>query len=420
LGLKVTTEMVVCKEKCTRSECRGRRLAEEEPKDTGMNDGKVDSFPEAEAETFTESPNNSFPARRLSGRRRSCTKECVQWGYWLDWSDALVSSDFHDTARAQQACGGTNPLGPVSPALGTSTKYANSFQVKTQGGGWALNGKQTRAIPVDVPVKLTATTNELLPFVKGELPPMEGWDDINTMVIGDQLHTCNLKPPTDKGLGCMRLSAKVSHPEQVALLGKVSVSQKPGRMSEEGWEAPADWLCGGQTVQRVCPTAGVGSSLDVPMESCDVIRTKEELFEVMHGENNMTTWMYRLAGFLLTWLGLCCICQPLTTLVEMAGDCLDQITQCIPGVGCIVDEMTDVFTGLVKAVVCAITCMCAFSSFIFVVGVMWVVMRPLVAIPLLIFGFCFCGGAGYLMHTCRKKKEKEAGMGSQQELLDDK
>eukprot|EP00419_Tripos_fusus_P037483 CAMPEP_0172773264 /NCGR_PEP_ID=MMETSP1074-20121228/193942_1 /TAXON_ID=2916 /ORGANISM="Ceratium fusus, Strain PA161109" /LENGTH=99 /DNA_ID=CAMNT_0013609511 /DNA_START=1 /DNA_END=297 /DNA_ORIENTATION=- len=99
----------------------------------------------------------------------------------------------------------------------------------------------------------------------------------------------------------MRLSAWVSHPGHVALLGKVS--ETPGLMSEEAWEAPPDWLCSGQTVERVCPTHMVGGTLDLPLQSCGEVPSKKALFAVMNSENDKTTWIYRLVGFLLTWLG---------------------------------------------------------------------------------------------------------------------
>jgi len=172
----------------------------------------------------------------------------------------------------------------------------------------------------------------------------------------------------------------------------------------------------------VCPTVTTNTDTFIQggailFESCGEIRSKEELFEVMHSENNKTTWIYRLVGFLLTWLGICCICQPISTCVQMSADFLDQITECIPGVGCIVDEMTDIFTGLVNSIICAVSCLCGFSSFAFVAAVMWVVMRPMVGIPLLILGVCLCGGAGFLMHTCRKKGARNKG--PQQVLLAD-
>jgi len=424
LGLKVKTEMVVCKEECIRSVCRGRRLFKQGRYDTEMEDRKyesftqtgddeVETFPEAGALTFTESETDTIPARRLkSGRRRanSCQKKCVEWQYRLDWSDMPGLSTFKDEAKASQNCTGLNPQeGSFRPALGIPNKYANPGQVKVQGGGWGLNQKQTESIPVEVPVALADTAN----LVQSPVQPPPSWSDANTMVMANQLHTCNIRQDADKKLGCMRLSAWVSRPERVGLLGEVSQTQ--GLMSEEGWKAPSDWLCSGQTVQRVCPSIaqidveGFVAGGGIPREQCGEISSREELFELMHGENHMTTWIFRLAGFLLTWLGICCICNPITTCVQMAGEFLEQITECIPGIGCIVDEMTDIFTGLVTSIICVVSCLCAFSSFVFVSGVMWVVMRPVLAIPLLILGLCVCGGAGFLMHTCRKKGSRPKG-----------
>lgn len=461
LGLSVKTEMVICKEKCLREVCN-RRLSEQGRNDQEMEDGehepftqagdgKVEAFPEAGFVTPTQSEPSSVPVRRLGSSRRrsqSCTKRCVEWGYYLDWSEVSdgALSNFHDQVKAQQNCTGLNSLWPgaFKPKLQIPNMYAEKGQVQVQGGGWGLNERQTKAIPIDKPVQLTDEQG----MVQSPQQPPPFWTDANTMVIGDQLHTCNLAQNATLQLGCMRLSAWVSRPNRVALLGEVS--QTPGLMSEEGWEARTDWLCSGQTVQRVCPTRAVnvdtfthsgwrhghvhaevnvdtftqGGGMDtfaqgggIPMESCEELKTMEELFEVMHAENNFMTWIYRLIGFLLTWLGICCICQPISTCVQMSADFLDQITECIPGVGCIVDEMTDIFTGLVNSIICAVSCLCGFSSFAFVAAVMWVVMRPMVGIPLLILGVCLCGGAGFLMHTCRNNGARNKG--AQQELLAD-
>mmetsp|Transcript_11410 Transcript_11410/g.22016 ORF Transcript_11410/g.22016 Transcript_11410/m.22016 type:complete len:570 (-) Transcript_11410:164-1873(-) len=436
LGLSVQTEMVICKEKCIREACRHRRLSGQGRDDKETDDGehesftqagdrKVESFPEASFVTSTESEPSNVPVRRLGSRRRtqsSCTKECVEWGYQLEWSSTPGSPEgvFKDPVKAQQNCGGTNPQeGLFRPAMKIPTKYADSGQVHVQGGGWKLNENQTKAIPIDKPVQMSDEEG----MVQSLQQPPLSWSDANTMVRGNQLHTCNTAQSGTPQLGCMRLSAWVSRPDRVALLGEISQTQTPGVMKEEDWEAPADWLCSGQTVQRVCPSAKVPAVRadtfmqggGIAFESCGEIRTMEELFEVMHSENNMMTWIYRLAGFLLTWLGICCICQPISACVKMSTDFLDQITECIPGVGCIVDEMTDMLTGLVNSVICAVSCLCGFSSFAFVAAVMWVVMRPMVGIPLLILGVGLCAGAGFVMHTCRKKGSRNEG--PQQELL---
>ena len=60
----------------------------------------------------------------------------------------------------------------------------------------------------------------------------------------------------------------------------------------------------------------------------------------MKNENNTTTWIYRAIGLIVTWLGVSMILSPITTLVDIATDYVDDITACIPGVGCIVDGAT--------------------------------------------------------------------------------
>merc|ERR1719189_2993058 len=100
---------------------------------TQAGDSKVEPFPEASFVTSTESEPSSVPARRLgsSRRRRSCTKECVEWGYHLEWSSVPGSSSFNNPAKAQQNCSGLNPQ-EFKPALQIPNKYTDSGQVQVQ------------------------------------------------------------------------------------------------------------------------------------------------------------------------------------------------------------------------------------------------------------------------------------------------
>merc|ERR1719502_1709964 len=97
---------------------------------------------------------------------------------------------------------------------------------------------------------------------------------------------------------------------------------------------------------------------------------------IMANENDQTAWLYRAVGFLMTWIGVSCILSPITTLVEMAADMVDHFAECIPGVGCIVDQMTDIFVGVVQSIVCLVSCVCAVGSFMIVVSIVWMAMRP--------------------------------------------
>lgn len=303
---------------------------------------------------------------------------------------------------------------PVGPQIFRTEAGATMVE----GGGWRLNSWQTDQLPIDTPLALSAATSTAtasgatafppLPTIAPLTPttiapslqPPQILSRANTAVEGNQLVTCrqNLK------VGCLRISFAVGVPSTIAMLGQVS--PETGRMTTDGWKSPKNWLCSGSVINRVCPMS-VSGDVNNGLQHCGEIKSKEELFETLHSENKTTTWIFRVMSLLVTWIGLCMICSPITRIVQMATGFLDQITSCIPGVGCLVDYATDLFVGLVQSVVCCITCMCAVSSFLLVAGIVWVVMRPLYAIPMVILGICLCGGAGFAMHHFKKNKTQK-------------
>jgi len=188
-----------------------------------------------------------------------------------------------------------------------------------QGLGWHLNEKQSKEFPIDIPVPMTNSQPLLFDLHK-----------VGYHVTGDRLYTCA------HTAGCMRLSAWVSRPNRVALLGEVS--DTPGMMKEEGWKAPGGGVCSNQTAQLVCPSSGGGNS---SLPSCGELETLDDLFELMDKNNRHWVWPERFVYFLFTWLAIACIFRSLSPCMEAYGGFLGRV----PGVGRIVDEMTEIFAG---------------------------------------------------------------------------
>merc|ERR1711966_587665 len=118
--------------------------------------------------------------------------------------------------------------------------------------------------------------------------------------------------------------------------------------------------------------------------------TMEELFTIMKNANSMKLWIFRAIGFFCIWLAICCCLQPIESCLGFITNMMDEGTDCIPGVGCAVDCLTDIFMGMVKAVLCVVGCCCAAGWFLSVVVVMWIVMRPVMGMALAVVACCFC------------------------------
>jgi len=386
LAMRMHVQMYVCEESCARERCGSRRLGED---------------------TEEAGDPRAAEARQLRKKEKSCTKHCVEWRYSLRLTDRAVGvANFRDNEKARRQCGSSrNPTSPGSGlTMGSSDLYGASGQVKVKGGGWDVNNWQSRQIPIDDKVPLPRRSPP--PGLGSHTQPPTRLGHATTYVEGDAVRTC-----ANESVGCLVIGFTRAAPEDVTMLGLVSAAH-PGRFSEpeEGlWPAPRDWLCGsGETVNRVCPMT---SSIDLAsgIQSCSGGLSKGEFFDDMKGENSTAAWIYRLVSFFCVWLAVFCVCSPITAIVEWATDSIDDLTDCIPGVGCVVDLMTDMIVGVVRTVVCMLAFACAVSSFLLVAGTVWAAMRPMVAVPALVLGLCCCCGTCFAARSCAQQGKKKDG-----------
>jgi hypothetical protein len=425
IKMRMTTKMYGCAEKCIQKACPQRRLRGE-----GSTDGTTDDFEDNEAITA----NTSDMSRRLKTNKRQCEPKCVQWAYTLAWYSTKPGYFNGTTQQAWQSrqatCGPyfqsvmtQNPVPSGFTLGGTEAVEATNVRVTSGAGGnasgaWELNNFQMNNVLYEGSPTLVSDNQPITASVQP--PPFLNAQ--NTMVQNNALMSCQTLV-----LGCLEFTFEQSAPARITLLSAVgpavSVSPAVRRFNEEGWPPPDSWMCTGKSypINRVCPLGSTFTSNN-GFTSCAEDISKEELFVTMANENSTTTWLYRAVGFVCVLLAVCSVFQPIVTIVETATDFLDSITGCIPGVGCIVDQMTDLFVGLVSCVVCGISFMCAISCFSFVVAIMWVVMRPWLGIPLFILTCCCCGLSVYTAKQCKSgsaRKKPLSSSGSRDNVGDD-
>jgi len=134
------------------------------------------------------------------------------------------------------------------------------------------------------------------------------------------------------------------------------------------WKAPASWLCDGSWVS----TLRTGK------------KSMVNLFEQMHDEANATKWALRLVGFLVLWFAFSLCFAPLEVMAD-----------CIPCIGpCLGDS--------IEAIACCISCLPATGCFLIVAGLVWLAMRPLIAIPVLSVAVLIMCVTGYQVQKNRK------------------
>jgi hypothetical protein len=232
----------------------------------------------------------------------------------------------------------------------------------------------------------------------------------NTKSFENKLSTCK----GDNDIGCVQITFMKAVPASVDILNEIAAPGSPGLFAETPWVAPSGWLCGEESVQRVCPSAN--NILSSVGGGCEGGATKEEFFTSMHSENDTMTWVLRAILFFCVYCTVSCIFSPITTIVDMVMDGAEYITDWIPCVGTMVECIGDIISGVVGCIVFCISLFFATSCFCIVAGTVWVAMRPKIGIPCFILACCCFGGGIFACHSSRKSKRKgRQGLGGESE-----
>lgn len=240
--------------------------------------------------------------------------------YERQWRSTWVDPmRFHDRSKADNDCQGLHPAWPTAVPP-TGTYYSPTVYAEA----WTLNAALIRKIPLDT-------------RISGNAP--SGW----TTTEGSTYETNQYG--LVGGLGNMKVKfygTDWSNPA-VTVIGENSGG------TIQNWVAPDDWLCSGYTL------------LDLRMGTMEI----SKVWDAMRAESSGMTWLLRLLGWIIAWVAFCLLAGPL----EVAADCIPCIGPCLGN--------------MVSTVICVVSCLPATACTLGVVGVVWVVMRPMVGIPLL-------------------------------------
>ena len=106
------------------------------------------------------------------------------------------------------------------------------------------------------------------------------------------------------------------------------------------------------------------------------IQTAESMFSTAQSNNNILAWVFRLAGFIVLFIGISSVLRPLAVMADL-----------LPFLGNLVGAGTSIVSFMVSLVISLIT-----------IGIAWLFYRPFVGIPLLLV-------AVYFLYVLFKKKK---------------
>eukprot|EP00931_Biecheleriopsis_adriatica_P090635 TRINITY_DN64593_c0_g1_i1.p1 TRINITY_DN64593_c0_g1~~TRINITY_DN64593_c0_g1_i1.p1 ORF type:complete len:515 (+),score=58.99 TRINITY_DN64593_c0_g1_i1:90-1634(+) len=261
--------------------------------------------------------------------------------YAKEWVDHYVDShSFKKQQSRRENCGGIH--NPTWSSEGLPQSKETYADRITAGPYTISDSKLINRIPLDSPLDVVA--------------PSSKWKRSgNTFQKG-----------SGQKIGDVRITFKTNDWSQpgVTVVGQNS----NGKIIP--WKSPGAWLCSGNTVHALRPGQN----------------DKESMFESMQGEIQGRTWILRLIGFLVLWCGFSLLFAPLGVMAD-----------CIPCIGpCLGDS--------IEAVACVASCLPATACFMVVAGLVWCLMRPMIAIPVLLVAVIIMLGSAYRVYTQRKTK----------------
>ena len=115
----------------------------------------------------------------------------------------------------------------------------------------------------------------------------------------------------------------------------------------------------------------------------DSLKSADAMFQSAQKSNSVMTWILRIAGFLLMYIGLGMVLRPLSVLADV-----------IPLVG-----------DLIGAGVSLVSFLIAMPCTLFTIAVAWLFYRPLIAVPLIVIGIA---GLVFLIRKRNEAKKRKA------------
>ncbi len=311
------------------------------------NDGKpVHTMGEAVTEAILADPQFGVSANAIKLERN------VRFYQWVE--DV-------DTKTKKKTGGGTETIKEYSyskkwvssPISSGGFKESNGHEntVKFQVDDWSAMADKVNLGSFTLGVDLIRKMNFTETYSPSEGTPPEGGSIMgNVMYVGDS--------PTSPQIGDVEISFKIVPQDTVSVVAK----------QENGDLVPYT----AKTGKRVFRVTRGEHTLDSMMDAAE-------------SEAKLMTWILRLVGFILMFSGLTTMLKPLQVLADV-----------LPFLGNLVGGGIGLICGLIAAALTTLT-----------IAISWVVVRPMVGIPLLVVSV---GLAVAFFLKARKPKEAIAGV----------
>jgi len=321
-------------------------------------------------------------------------RKVVTYTYKLVWSDSLIDSSrfkgMHDQWAGDEMRNGCGQSfrGNRRPAMALGTQVLATRELKM--GDFDVS-KKIAEVPLDADVQLASKTYSLpgeerriardgLAYSWSEFASYYGdratsqWREARRLEVrggGSSLRTCESR----EEVGCLEISYRRSTATHGAYVGRI---QSDRRL--RAWEAPAHWMCSAGQPVEFFKASSAGAS---------------ELIGDAQAANTAMLWVIRGVCTAFAILGVCLILQPIQAAADVVQYVLN-ITSFIPLVGDVMAFLGDAISGAVGCAICTIAWGIGFPSALLVLSFFFALMRPMLALPMLL------GSLGVLYFTYQK------------------
>lgn len=295
--------------------------------------------------------------------------------YTVEWS-----SDFVSTPAGKCGPSSVANVWPGNLERGTQTHYANELTV----GDYQVPGPLfSDALPPATPIRFNSSDPNFgkagALYTPGSFVALKSlWPS------SGYLYACtdpNVQV-APANIGCARITLSQNTATSASVIGKIASSKEVDEIT-----IPSTWLCSASAYSRF--TAGT--------------TTQSKAVADALAEVGARTWVLRIFVVLGACGAIFCCLYPLMAAVECVGYFIEFIPCCGECISTLMESVACCFNTV-------ISCCCGTSISLLVMGIMWVAVRPKVAIPLLVVGILLSIGGAVLAYFMRKKKEDKGAL----------
>lgn len=232
------------------------------------------------------------------------------------------------------------------------TKHANPTQMPYQGQSWEAQQVMIGAYKLSPGLIGQITATQAVDYTDPEIAAIPESIKEQAEISANQIYIGN---PGNPQIGDLRISHQVALPGQVSVLGKVMNGQLgPFRTKQN------------TTIEILRPG----------------MQSAEDMIEAAKAANVLRTWLFRVLGFILFYVGLTTILKPFATIGVV-----------LPFLGRLLSSGLGLIAGLISLIL----------TFI-VIAIAWIFYRPLLAIVLLVLAAALT----YFLIIRKKKINQQA------------